>query len=403
MPHRERPAALPAAGLSMPARRRGALVAVVGLAAFGLMAATGVAHARRPALLTPDSPSTIVERLPSGYPTPAPGDGADVGSAFLAQAEALQAASARTGDARLSTRADALLARLPVQGSVAVLKARAYGAQHRHDFKQAARLLDAAVRADPRDAGARLARAQLHLVQGRIRGARADCAALSIGVDADAGQACTIAFMLRRGDLARAAASADDWLSRPSADPALRGYVLSMRAEIASRAGEPRAADLFEALRRADPGDVRIIAPYARHLLGNGRAARATALLADAPDTDGIALLRALALYRSGDPRASAAAEALAARYATAHAVGVQPELRDEAEFLLTFRRQPAAALALAQRNFREQRDFEDVDLLRRAARAARQPGALSLLQAWEREEDFSSPDLPARTAPGPG
>jgi hypothetical protein len=76
-----------------------------------------------------------------------------------------------------------------------------------------------------------------------------------------------------------------------------------------------------------------------------------------------------------------------------AHALGSQPEMRDEADFLLEVEHQPEAALALALRNFEQQRDHEDVDILVRSARAADTPSALEGLRAWQQAQGTPSAD----------
>jgi len=126
--------------------------------------------------------------------------------------------------------------------------------------------------------------------------------------------------------------------------------------------------------------------PPAPATCARGRNRDVLALLAKAPDADGLHLQRALAARSLGTADAPRLAEDQGRRYALAHAVGTQPELRDEAEYLLTLRGDAAVALALAERNFRDQRDYEDVDILQRAARAARQPQALLPLEAWARD-----------------
>ena len=50
----------------------------------------------------------------------------------------------------------------------------------------------------------------------------------------------------------------------------------------------------------------------------------------------------------------------------------------------------PDGALDLALRNFADQRDYEDVDVLRRSALAARRPDALQPLQAWAATQGLS-------------
>jgi magnesium chelatase subunit I len=49
------------------------------------------------------------------------------------------------------------------------------------------------------------------------------------------------------------------------------------------------------------------------------------------------------------------------------------------------------AALALAQRNFASQRDYEDAGVLRRAAAAAGQRSVLASLEQWSRAQGIAT------------
>lgn len=342
------------------------------------------ALAQRPPLEVPATPAAVVERLPHGYAALVP----DAETSPLQAAAQLLGTAAATGDARLAARAESMLARFPANtGRADVLALRAFAAQHRHDFAGATRLLEQEVRLQPRDAQARYSLAQVHLVQGRLDLARNDCAALALGVDAQTGWLCLAALSLRRGDFAQAARSADQWLDRPDADPGLRRHVDVLRGEIAARNGDPKADAWFRRALALAPRDVRTLSAYARFLRGAGRNAEVVALVGAEPATDTLALQQALAARALGDPRAAAMADALGRRFARAHAVGATPELRDEAEYLLTLRHEARPALALALRNFAAQRDREDVDLLVRAAMAARRPQALDDAARWARSQ----------------
>src|SRR6478735_702038 len=111
-----------------------------------------LAMAQQPPFVVPTSRDAVLERLPRGYAAlePIPGPRAQP----LAQANALLAAAARTGDARLAARAEAILVGIPKQ-TVQVREARAFAAQHRHAFDDATRLLSGALAEHPRDSGAR--------------------------------------------------------------------------------------------------------------------------------------------------------------------------------------------------------------------------------------------------------
>jgi len=227
-------------------------------------------------------------------------------------------------------------------------------------------------------------------VQGRIREARGDCAALSIEVSGEYGSVCVAALSLRNGNLPAAAKFADLWLAQPDTDPSFRRFMLVMRGDIASRAASPDADAWFKQALALAPNDVRTLSAYARHLNHSARHRQTLALLANEHDADGLQLHRALAAHALGTADARALADAQARRYALAREVGAEPELRDEAELLLTLRGDAARALVLAQRNFEQQRDYEDVDLLQRAARAAGKPEALAGLKLWAAEQGIS-------------
>lgn len=355
------------------------------------------ALAERPRARVPDRLDSVLERLPKGYAALS----ADRSNSrpSLALIEQLLNTAASTGDSRLAARADGLLQKFPAsESSPALLRLRAFSAQHRHDFALSLELLDTLVEQQPRDGDARLARAQIHLVQGRLDRARSDCAALVFGVDAGNGLLCASSLALRSGQLRDAADLADRWLANAASDDQGRRYVLILRAEIASRAGDADADRYFRSALALAPADVRSLAAYARHLRANERHREIVALLSGR-ESDGLCLQRALAADIVKDARAAAMAKALASNYQLLHRLGSEPELRDEAEFQLSLRGDAMAALALAQRNFETQRDYEDVDLLRRAAAAAHRPEALVPLRAWAQSQRLQLAPL-AGTSP---
>lgn len=352
------------------------------------------AHAQRPPRVIPPSADTVVEVLPRGYPALTRAAAGMPDSSPLEEPARLLRAAARTGDARLAARADKLLARASKgDASVEKRKLQAFGAQHRHAFATSRKLLNGVIDDAPRDADARLARAQLNLVQGRLAQARKDCVALAV-MDAVDASICIAALAARKGEYAKAAALLDPLLSSGNQDPDVLRFVLVMRGEIATRAAEPNADSWYERALALDRQDVRTLAAYARHLNGLKKPLRTLALLAKAQDTDGLQLLRALASRAAGRSDAARLASAQARRYGLARSVGMEPELRDEAELLLTLRGDAPGALELALRNFQTQRDYEDVDLLLRAATAANRPDALGGLEVWARREGLA---LPAR------
>ncbi|MGH8030060.1 MAG: tetratricopeptide repeat protein [Arenimonas sp.] len=360
---------------------------------FCALAATAPAFAR-PALRVPVDTTEIIERLPRGYAVLTPRAGRTPAPTVAAAALLLESA-ARSGDARLARRAEAMLATFADIDDAGLLRTRAFAAQHRHDFVAAIALLDRAIALDPRDGGLRLARAQVALVQGRVRAARKDCGALAFGVDGGLGLACTAAIALRTGRHQTAAQLSGQWLAAAPAGDGSRVYVTLLRAEAAARSGEADAARWFRAAVALDPVDVRTLSAFARYLVTHGHADAVRPLLRDAGDSQGIAQLRMLAAVAADDDDAGALVEAQAGRFALSRQLGQPTELRDEAELALVARGRAADALALAIRNFHDQRDFEDVRLLQRAAAAAHAPQSLEPLRTWARAEGIALADAP--------
>ncbi|KGQ20568.1 hypothetical protein LF41_1105 [Lysobacter dokdonensis DS-58] len=359
-----------------------------------LTLAASLAHAQQPPYVVPTTPDTVLERLPRGYASLEPAAGPRAKP--LDQANALLAAAARTGDARLATRAEAILAGIPRQ-TPDVRKARAFAAQHRHAFDDARALLSSVLVERPRDGGARLSRAQILLVQGRLSEARSDCTTLVLGIDSEAGQLCIAALVGRQGHYAAANTALDGWLVQSAHDKRALRSVLVSRGEFASRMGDPQADAFFARALALDRQDVRTLAAYARSLRARGRNAEALRLLAHAPDSDGLAVQAALAAHVAKAANAPALAASMRRRYALAHAVGATPELRDEAEFALVVGNDSKAALALAQKNFTQQRDYEDVDILLRAARAAARDDIVARTADWLRTSGIDEHRLASR------
>ncbi|WP_189453250.1 tetratricopeptide repeat protein [Cognatilysobacter bugurensis] len=337
----------------------------------------------------------VIDVLPSGYADVMPRAQANAKAAVgtVADANALIAIAARSGDARLIARAEKILERYRGRRETPdSLRAQAYVAQYRHDFDTALKLLDRAIERDPRDADARLSRAQILLVGGDVERARSECASLAVGLDADRGLLCIAAVELRRGRYDETKKLLDHWIGRASPKGESARHALLMRAETASRSGDADADAWFRKALAVGPRDVRTLAAFSRHLRETGRPADALQALADAPASDHILLERALAAHQAGRTDARDLGQMLASRFELARQLGLEPDLRDEAEYWLTLRNDPKRALPLAQRNFEHQRDREDVDLLRRASTAAESPQAWAPVAAWAASQNVELP-----------
>jgi hypothetical protein len=258
-------------------------------------------------------------------------------------------------------------------------------AQHLHAFDDALAELGVAIAQAPDDPQPRWLRAAVLRTLGRLDEAAADCErvdALVRGVSSSA-IACIEDLRAMRGDrdaARRLDARLDD---RPPPAPE-RAWTDLVRAEIAQREG--RDTDAERAFTRAIAAGA---GPYARvafadWLLDRARSAEALALLRDAPPTDAVLTVRAIAARRAGDARAGDDIATLRSRFAASRE-RAEPDrhLREQARFALDIEGDAQAAVALAARNWAVQKEPADALLLVRAAHAAARPRAAEPVRAY--------------------
>jgi len=297
----------------------------------------------------------------------------------------------RSSDARYFGRAQALITPwlnrpdLPPR----LLVAAADLAQQRHEFIHSRQLLDRALAAEPRNAGARLMRANLGLLAGDFAAARADCLAV-IQADALPGTICLASALTGPGSLERAhglLAALD--CSAPGAAAYSHWRVLT-QAYLALRAGDTDAAVQFlERARTLDPAHEETRVRLAAALLERGESARALALV-DGPNVSAallVARIRAASLI--GDAVATAARREFDALLTIGLRRGTGTHFREEGELALYVDGNSVRALELARRNFAAQKDTPDLRLLVEAAIAAHDQAALAFAREWLASSGF--------------
>jgi tetratricopeptide (TPR) repeat protein len=309
----------------------------------------------------------------------------------------------RDGDPRRLGEAQAALA--PWWSSAdpppAVRLLRATVRQSQHDFDAARADLDALVGqgrglAPALAAQAHLSRAAVLQVQGRFAEARADCVALQRGL----GETAAFHGRVCEAELASlrgAERDAAEALAREAAQaPAgSAAWVALVRAEAAERRGDPAAGALYRAAVAGAP-EVYALAAKADWLLRAGRPREVIELLRTREDADALLLRLAIAYRQAGDPRAAATRDALRARLDAARLRGDTTHAREAARFALDLDDDAATALALAQAQWASQKEPADALLLVRAARAAGQPQAAEPVRRFMRETGFRDQRLRA-------
>jgi len=404
--------------------------AVVLTVAGGAWAEARGASRRDP--LRPDSPTQIVGRVRArgGAPGRAqrlrlraemavhPRD--ETGALALAHAYVTEAR--RSGDPRALGRAEAVLApwweeRHPPAG---IWLLRATIKQSRHDFLGAMAdleaLLASTTAAEPDQqatiAQASLTRAVVLGVLGRHAEGLASCEGLARTQDRFLAAACRAPLLGATGHIAAAEAALVDALSangeegaeRSAGAPAhslgARAWAQALHGELAGWRGEgARAEHHLAAVLAMDPDDRYARLALADLWLDETRPRDVLALLRGREDDDGALLRLALAAKAARDSRATSWADTLAARFKDARARGDALHAREESRAALALEGDARRALALAEANWRVQREPADARVFLEAAVAAHDPRAAAPVLAWLAETHFEGARVRALAA----
>lgn len=259
--------------------------------------------------------------------------------------------------------------------------------QSRHRFDEALAGINELLRRAPGNAQAVLTQATILRVQGRFEESARACerlASIAPGVPA---QVCAASVTGLRGQLGLAA----DDLARilPSAttqSAPIQLWYFAERADMAVRAGQPeQALQLYRMALQQTGGDAGLRAAIADILLDLGRPDEVAATVGEDANSELLLLRVAIAARDLGTPRPELEAR-LADAYAAARRRGDSPHLREEARFALEIQFDSIRALALAQENWKQQREPADALILAQAAVAAKRPAAIGVLLQWLQE-----------------
>jgi len=258
---------------------------------------------------------------------------------------------------------------------VDVLVLRATIKQSQHDFTNALTDLNLALKLDHANAQAWLTKATVLTVLGDYDGARRACAPLIQLAPGLIGLTAAVSVSSLNGE----AASSCQLLSRalagqPNANTGDKLWALTVLAEGSARLGRLAEAEAyFKSALALGEHDPYLLGAYADLLLDQGRNQEVASLLAGEVNADALLLRLTLAESRLTPPPDSYPAHlaSLQARFEAGHLRGDFVHQREEARYTLELLHQPAAALRLAQMNWRVQREPADVLILLQSARAA--------------------------------
>jgi len=279
-----------------------------------------------------------------------------------------------------------------------VLVMRAILKQYSHDFSGAMQDLTAATREDPENARAWSWRAAIDMVQANYEQARKDCLALRKIVSDLYAVGC-IAYLDGTTGKAGAAYRALSETFALSGDdsPEMKVWVLTRLAEMSLRVGNVKQAE--ENFRTAyfEPiNDQFLLAAYADFLLDQERPDEVIPLLVDWVRSDILLLRLALAEKALKAPKAGEHIEALRSRFEAAALRGDKLHQQEEARFNLYLLGNKEKALALAQENWKLQREPRDARILLEAALAMKNPAAAQGTLDWLERSGHEDPGLRA-------
>lgn len=321
----------------------------------------------------------------------------DVGSAVALARHAFLLAMAH-GDPRWAGMGEAALKPWWDQADapVDVLFLRALLKQYRHEFDAALVDLGKAGAADPTRADIRSWRVAIRLVKADIAGARGDCEEMKRTGNPQDVRECRAWIDGVSGNAQRAYDEFKKLLvENRDASAGNRRWLHLQLAENAVRLGSPGDAEVgFRAAYEIAGPDHASLIGLTDFLLDQGRYQEVESLLGPQYQSDSALLRRAIARKKRNDGRWRDDASQLGERYKAARMRAESLRENDEARLMLDLHERPAEALALAQSNWRFQREAADARVLLEAAIAARQPKAAEPALKWLEETGIQDPRL---------
>ena len=273
---------------------------------------------------------------------------------------------------------------------------RAILKQYSHDFSGAMQDLKAATREDPENARAWSWRAAIDMVQADYGQARKDCTALKDIVSDLYAVGCFAYLDGITGKAAAAYRALSEAFARSGDNPPeVKVWVLTRLAEMSLRLGNVKQAEEhFRAAYFEPINDQFLLGAYSDFLLDQGRPDEVMPLLVDWFKSDILLLRLAIAEKALKAPKAAEHVEALRSRFEAAALRGDKLHQQEEARFNLYLLGNKEKALALAQENWKLQREPRDARILLEAALAMKVPAAAQDALDWLERSGHEDPFL---------
>ena len=262
--------------------------------------------------------------------------------------------------------------------------------QYRHQFVEARAVLKKAIARDPKNEQAWLTLATLDMVQGDYAAAAHNCAQVMGAGDYSLGIACGANLRTYIGQAQQSITTLSVLAGNtPHLSPSLKAWMEGLMAEGSERLGRwPEAEAHYRNALAQTPEDNFLLVAYADFLLDRGRPKEVLPLLADHTQSDTAFLRIVLAQAALGSPDLARYVWTMSARFEALRQRGSEYFGREEVRFALDLEHDPKAALALAQANWKVQREPWDTRVFLQAALAAHQPqAAIAVLDFVQRSK----------------
>jgi predicted Zn-dependent protease len=268
--------------------------------------------------------------------------------------------------------------------------------QFSHDFPGALASLKKAGELEPNAPGPIAWRAAIDMVQADYANAMAECRSLAPLAHRLYAQSCTAYVEATTGHLQAAYDALQRDVVEAGAIPAeLSMWAQTRLAEMAIRLQRPDEAERhFKIALATGVTDQFLLGAYADFLLQQKRPAEVVKLLGDWERSDILLLRLALAAKSTGDSRARDWANQLRDRFDAAAQRGDRLHEQEAARFELDVEGQPQKALDYASRNYTQQKEPRDAEILMRAALAANSPKLAEPALAWLKASNYEDPHL---------
>lgn len=356
----------------------------------GLVLLTGLTVFYSSAIASPgpietdfDNTDILVELPEPALTAPAPPTSPEQ-LADIVRSQITQARS--TGDPRFLGYAEGLLQRWPGKMTDRLLVLRATLEQSLHRFDSARNDLHTVVKRarDPQQKiQAILLLANMEIVQGNYGAAKTHCRQLQQQYPGLIADSCIAQLAARTGSPRKAYQTLQRQAAAARADTTSRLWAEGTLGDMAAQLGMPEAADHWQAVLSVTPDDLYIRTQLADWYLSQDRTDKTLALTEGYENVDSLAVLRVIAMARSGHPDAGALTQRLRERFAEARWRGNLLHQRDMARFHLDIEKDARTALVFAHGNWQAQREPLDTRLLLRAALATGDSLRRREVRAW--------------------